>query len=490
MEKIKEYIKADTPCIWINTHEYSRCLKILNDILKDDIKKLRIWSITKGIYNPDGELNENEKAAVEVISQKVYEEMLLPLEFALHEDISNTVIALLDFHRFIDNPYTIRKLLDAIENVNFNQIVIISPKPDIPVEIEKYVTLIELPLPSVEELEKKLLEIIESTYVDDDFKNRLKNDELYRKNLANAGRGLTLLEFEEAVALSLKNKNFIDINDIFEQKKQLVKKNSALEILDPKDIDEVKGLDRAKEYITKAIKSGIGKGSLLVGIPGTGKSLLAKQIGKLTGLPTVVLNIGQIFGSLLGESESKINNALKTIEAMAPCILFIDEIDKGLAGVLSSNKTDGGTTARVFGKILTWLNDKNTGVYVIATANDISNLPPEFIRSGRWNWIFFVDFPSKEEREEILKYYCEKYGVPYEEINTEGYTGAEIKALVENAYILNCSLKEALEAIVPIYHTRKEEIEELRKNARRKFIPASYSKEHKNHKRKRLINNV
>ncbi len=491
MKKIETYLNADTPCIWINTHEYKRAIKILDNILKEQVKTLRIWSITKEIHSLNKETLTNiEKQVIEDVSEQTQSIAELPLNYILDPRILTTVMVLLDYHRFLDEIFIARKLLDAIENENFNQIIIISPNPVIPTEIEKYITIIDLPLPSEKELENKLIETVKEQSFDENFKEKLKNDENLRKNLAKAGKGLTLTEFEEAISISLKDKDIIDLKDIFEQKKQLVKKTSGLEIFDPEDIDEIKGLDIAKNYITKAIKSGIGKGSLLVGIPGTGKSLLAKQIGKITELPTIVLDLGAIFGSLVGESERNISHALKTVEAMAPCILFIDELEKGLSGINSSDKTDGGTGSRVFGKFLTWLNDKNSGVYVIATANDISKLPPEFTRSGRWNWIFFVDLPNKEEREEMLKYYCKKYGVKYTPVNTENFTGAEIKALVENAYILGCSLEEAKESVIPIYMTRKEEIEHMRKMARGRFIPASKPESKKPKVTKRKLTSV
>lgn len=492
MNRIKLHLEAGTPCIWINTHEYKRALNVLNDLLKNEMKTFRIWSITKGIHSIDNEpLTDEENKAIDEAYNDMQSTAEIPLEFLLNEKISTTVLALLDYHRFLDDPFILRKLLDVIEDNKFNQVVIISPVTSIPVEVEKYVTIVDLQLPTIEELEEKLIEIVEEESFNEDFKEKLKKDKSLRKKLARAGRGLTLVEFEEAISISLKDKDIVDIKDIFEQKKQLIKKTSGLELFDPEDIDEVKGLETAKTYITKAINSGIGKGSLLVGIPGTGKSLLAKQIGKITGLPTIVLDLGAVFGSLVGESERKISHALKTVEAMAPCILFIDELEKGLSGINSSDRTDGGTGARVFGKFLTWLNDKNSGVYVIATANDISKLPPEFTRSGRWNWIFFVDLPNKEEREEMLKYYCNKYNVEYEDVNTEGFTGAEIKALVENAFILECSLKEAKNSVIPISETRKEEIEYMRNMAKGRFIPASTTYEDKKSKvRKRKLASI
>ena len=483
---LKKLFRSNIPIIWIETHEYERARREVEKIASEEGKDIRTWTITKGIMGKNIQPEEERYIKPE---EEPYDTPEIPLNYITNPEINSTTLIVMDFHRFLDSAEILRKMLDVYEEArkNFNQMIIISPVANIPTEIEKYITLIELPLPDQETLKETLEKIVSDHegLLDEEWEKQFWTNPQTAKEICRAASGLTLNEFENAITLSIASKNKIDIRDIFEQKKQMILKTAGLQIFDPKEIDEVKGLDRAKEYITKAIRSGIGKGSLLVGIPGTGKSLLAKQVGRITGLPTIILDLGMIFGSLVGESERRISHALKTIEAMAPCILFIDELEKGISGINSSAMTDGGTGSRVFGKFLTWLNDKNSGVYVIATANNLSLIPPEFLRSGRWDWIFFVDTPDEETAQEILKYYCQKYSVDYKPTDLKNYTGAEIKAIVENAKILGCNIEEAKKSVITIAKSKKEEIETMRKEAKEKYLPATYP--HKTKKQSRKI---
>jgi SpoVK/Ycf46/Vps4 family AAA+-type ATPase len=219
------------------------------------------------------------------------------------------------------------------------------------------------------------------------------------------------------------------------------------------------------------------RGILLLGIPGTGKSHFAKALGNQVGWPCLSLSMGKIFGSLVGESEAKIREALKVVDAMAPCILFIDEIEKGLAGVDGSS-TDGGTTQRVGGAFLTWLNDHTSEVFVIATCNDYSKLPPEYTRMGRWDAIFFVENPGLQQRYDILEIYLGQFmgkkNLDFPKMpDLDSYSGAEIRQVAIEAAYNGGDLEAAVQFVIPISRLQKDQMDRLREWARARTIPAS-----------------
>ena len=300
-----------------------------------------------------------------------------------------------------------------------------------PAELEREVVVLDFPLPTRDELRSILGGLEESTGV------KAENEDM----VLDAAQGLTWEEAENALALALVRQKCFDPKTITELKAQMVKKSAALEFSQFKETFEtLGGLENLKDWTLNRFKSrrpGLPfRGILLLGVPGTGKSHFAKALGNQVGWPCLSLNLGKVFGSLVGESEAKMRDALKVVDAMAPCILFLDEIEKGLAGV-GGGSTDGGTTQRVGGTFLTWLNDHTSEVFVIATCNDYAKLPPEYTRMGRWDAIFFVDNPGPGEREEILDIYRHQFEVdlafPYP--NLDGYSGAEIRQVaIEAAY--------------------------------------------------------
>jgi SpoVK/Ycf46/Vps4 family AAA+-type ATPase len=228
------------------------------------------------------------------------------------------------------------------------------------------------------------------------------------------------------------------------------------------------GLDALKAFSKRALGNRKGsvraRGVLLLGVPGTGKSAFAKALGNETGRPTLVLDVGALMGSLVGQTEANIRQALRIADAMAPSILFVDEIEKALAGVQSSGQTDSGVSARLFGTFLTWLSDHESDVFVVATSNDISKLPPEFSRAERWDGTFFLDLPGRREKDAIWRLYMEKYGLDPEQYwpLDESWTGAEVKAACRLSALLEVPLVEAAENIVPIATTAGESVERLR----------------------------
>jgi SpoVK/Ycf46/Vps4 family AAA+-type ATPase len=296
----------------------------------------------------------------------------------------------------------------------------------------------------------------------------------------DAAQGLTWEEAENALALALVREKKFDPHAICTLKAQMVEKAAALQFSQfTETFVTLGGLENLKEWTLNRFqnrRSGLPfRGILLLGVPGTGKSHFAKALGNEVGWPVLSLDMGRVFGSLVGESEAKMREALKVVDAMAPCVLFIDEIEKGLAGVGGSS-SDGGTTQRVGGTFLTWLNDHDSQVFVIATCNDYSKLPSEYTRMGRWDGIFFVDNPGTGERAQILKIYLDQFQVSPKGKNLpdlDGYSGAEIRQVAIEAAYSGGDLTAAARFVIPIARSQKGQIDALREWARVRTIPAS-----------------
>ena len=321
--------------------------------------------------------------------------------------------------------------------------------------------------------------------------------------------GLTVMEARLAFAKAIiQNRKLTEeeIPMIIAEKEQIIKKSGLLEYFHPKEyLTSVGGLDNLKEWIHKrgqaysddarAFGLNIPRGVLLLGIPGCGKSLTAKAIANEWKFPLLRFDLGKVFGGIVGESERNIRYALDVAKTISPCVLWIDEIEKGLSGSQSSGRTDGGTSARVFGTFLTWMQEKKEPVFVVATANDISSLPPELLRKGRFDEIFFVDLPSAKERENIFNIHlsnkkrdAKKLGLNMAELvkKTEGFSGAEIEEVVNealfNAYAAGQSdlqqenLLECISATSPLSRTMAETIANLRKWAEQRARMASKEK--------------
>ena len=377
--------------------------------------------------------------------------------------------------------YTEAKELFLAEEKLNKHIIFLSPSYQLPDEIEKYVTVISVPLPDRRDLDRRFKSIYPGS-IDEDLK----------KYILDAALGLTDTEAELAFRLAnqvvgLNNKDAVQI--VANEKEQIIKKSGILDYvqvnLDMKN--NVGGLDnlkmwlkqRSKSFERKARDFGLQepKGIMLLGVPGCGKSLTAKCVATEWKQPLLRLDIGKVFQAEVGSSENNIRRAIATAEAVAPCVLWIDEIEKGLN---VGGERDGGTNSRVFSTILTWMQEKTKPVFVVATANDISQLPPEFLRKGRFDEIFFVDLPTKEERKEILRIHLTKNNqTGIHELDcladaTRLFNGAEIEEAVKEsmfmAYVDNPTnpvvnvhhLETACAQIIPLAKTMSEKIRGLR----------------------------
>ena len=503
---VRNYIKAGYPAVYCITPEEIRLQKDLVHFCKEIDRQFLVWSITEGLVMiteeeaiPINDTEDPERMIAEVLSQE------------------NLVVLLRDIHMLWDepNPGLIRLIKEAIPNLKTNgeTLIVSACRQSLPAELEKEFVIVDIDLPETEDFQPVLEEISQSANVTLDT-----DDEQIEAVLENA-RGMTLSEAENAFALSLVEEKEFSPTLIYREKSQVVKKNGLLEIVETsEDIKSIGGLDLLKKYLdlrahafTREAKDyGLPtpKGLLIIGIPGTGKSLTAKATSNILKNPILRMDAGKIFGSLVGESEANLRSIIKTAEAVAPCILFIDEIEKGFGGGGSSNVTDGGTSNRVFGSFLTWLQEKTAPVYVVATANDISALRPEFLRTGRFDQIFFVDLPQQPELEQIWNIQIEKHTRKEhleEDIDIkklakmcDGYTGAEIEqAVIETMFdafnekekISQSMLGKSIKRIIPLSTTMSEQVEGLRSWSQDRARPASsdFKKEQKRSKPRRKI---
>ncbi len=362
----------------------------------------------------------------------------------------HTFFVLKDIHRELDRPEIISLLKRIAEDNLYREnyhgtVFIVSPKVTIPIELENYITVFDIPLPSDDEIDGIIREFAS------DLDIKIEQDVI--NDIALSFRGLNEFQIRQILNLAYQNGGTITSEKkqlIINEKKQFITKSGMLELVNFKEtIDDIGGLENLKEWLIrkskifadldKAIRFGVDvpKGIMIVGMPGYGKSLTAKATARLFNIPLVRLDVGRLLGKYVGESEDNMRRALSVSEAISPCVLWIDEIEKAFSGVGSSGGSD--VTTRLFGQFLTWMQEKDNSVFIVATANDISWLPPEFLRKGRFDEIFFVDLPNAEERRKIIEIHLKKRRKWSREIDsialikgTEGFNGADIEAVVKD----------------------------------------------------------
>lgn len=482
-------IRARYPIIYVVSWEEERVEQQLERIAALRNKKLFTWTCTQGIVKYGSEPQRAKTSSGSTADP------LAALDAVLAH-VDPAIFLFKDFHPFTEevrcNLTIIRRLKDVAFNLrdSYKTIVIVSPFVRLAPELLKDVTLVEMKPPGVKDFEQLL------NRIKDDLKDkpqiRIDLDTESKDRLLNAARGLTIKEAENVFAKTLVLDGKIDADDvnvIFAEKQQIIRKSGLLEYYSSdEEFSTVGGMDNLKEWLikrstaftAKATEFGLPppRGVLLLGIQGCGKSLCAKAVSALWRLPLLRFDIGRMFGSLVGSSEENMRRAIQTAESVAPAILWVDEIDKAFSGSAHSGGSDGGTAARVFGTFLTWLSEKSSPVFVIATANDISQLPPELLRKGRLDEIFFVDLPSEEERREILSIHLhrrkrdpKKFDLDRLSKNCDGFSGAEIEqAIISGLFdaFSNCIelnnevLLNALTETVPLSRTMSEELQRLR----------------------------
>lgn len=476
-EQLKLYIRAGYPGLYIVSHEESRVeaeLKAVADELKH---KLYAWSITDGLVDTATGSVTDCHDAVDTLQ-------------AIAGLPEKSVVLLRDYHLLFEeaNPVSIRTFKDELVTAKAKgkTIIILACRLKLPAELEREMTVVDFALPGREEINHVLEGIVKSASLKSPDQNQ-------RASLIDAASGLTTIEAENAYALSVVETGTLDPAVVTREKAQTIKKNGLLEIVNTSEsLDSIGGLDVLKDWLLqrreafseRAVKYGLppAKGLLMIGIPGTGKSLTAKATAKVFGVPLLKLDAGRIFGGLLGQSEGNVRSVIQTAEAISPCCLWIDELEKSFSGTKSSGLTDGGTSSRVFGSFISWMQDKKKPVFIVATANDVSQLPPEMLRKGRFDEMFFCDLPNQSEREAIWSIQVGKYGRKPDDYDviqlakaTEGLTGSEIEQVFVDALYVAFAVKkeptdltiaEVLTGFVPLSKLMSEQINSLKQWAK------------------------
>ncbi|MBR1862877.1 MAG: AAA family ATPase [Ruminococcus sp.] len=500
-----DLINAGFACLYIDSYEEDRVMQQINvaasnpDFVKVS-RKVYTWAQTTGLVGPD-KIVPNTQEAVKA------------LDF-IEKNSENGIFVLKDFHIYFGGDRgtrpdygLIRKIRDIIPVMKANRksIVFLSPKLVIPCELEKEISILDFDLPTEQEIEATLDNLMLGLSPD-----KIKLTQAEKKQLVAAALGLTLQEAENAFSRAIVKNKGLDtgaINVVHDEKNQTVKKTGVLEFVrSDLSIDDIGGLENMKKWLlrrnntwserAKHYDLPAPKGVLITGVPGCGKSLTAKAMSAIWHLPLLKLDMGKIFDGLVGSSEENMRKALDTAEAVAPCILWVDEIEKGFSGARGGGG-DSGTTSRVFGTFLTWMQEKTKAVFVIATANDISALPPELLRKGRFDEIFFTDLPTKKEREKIFELHINKrirnsdiiHDIKVDDAllstladMSKGYVGAEIEQIVISALyeafynqrgLMAEDLVKAIKATVPLSATQKEQILALRSWAQERAVLAT-----------------
>ena len=486
-QEIETLIRARYPILYVVSSEEARVQQVLVEIAQRRAKKAFEWSFSTGIVAAGTSIQlQKHRAAAS-------KDPLVALDQVI-DQVEPAIYLFKDFHPFLsrNNFAVIRKLKEiALQLKNsFKTIVLVAPVLEIPTELEKEITVLNFPLPDRNEFGALLDRIIADVQ---DYKHvRIELDDAGRQRLLQAALGLTLGEAENVFAkIIVKDERLSgeDVNEVFAEKQQIIRKSGLLEYYATDEtFSQVGGLAVLKDWLQKravaftdearAFGLPAPKGILLLGVQGCGKSLCAKAVSCLWQLPLLRFDMGRMFGSLVGSSEENVRRAIAVAESVAPAILWVDEIDKAFAGSQGSGMTDGGTTARVFGTFLTWLSEKTAPVFVVTTANDITQLPAELLRKGRLDEIFFVDLPALEERREILAIHLRRRNRDPAGFNLdalaercENFSGAEIEqAIISALYdafyarqdITDEFLLGSLTETVPLAKTMDEQISRLR----------------------------
>jgi len=377
------------------------------------------------------------------------------------EGEESVVLLLRNYHRFLDSAEIVQEMCRQIEEGKRTRtfVVVLSPVVKVPAELEKHFIVLEHDLPTREQLQ----EVAQGIATEEGEMPEGADLE----KLLDASAGLTRMEAEGAFSLSLVRDGKLSPASVWELKAGTLKKSGLLNLYrGGESFADLGGLDSLKAFCKRALARSHGKvrpkGVMLLSPPGCGKSAFCKALGNETGRPTLVLDVGALMGSLVGQSEANMRQALKVIDAMAPCVVMVDEVEKAMAGATGPSG-DSGVASRLFGTFLSWLNDHETDVFVVCTANDISRLPPEFSRSERFDGVFFVDLPDREAREAIWGIYHQVFGIEAQEFPVdEGWTGAEIKSCCRLSALLDVPLTAAAQNVVPVSVTSAESVEALR----------------------------
>lgn len=506
---VADLLRARFPIIQVFTFEEERAFKAITEVAETLTYEVHMWSVVHGLTAKERADDDRSRLLKDSLGDF---KLALDQCERMAQDGKRRLFVFFDPFPFLSNKPAdaiyrrrLREFAMAIRARGYNvSLVIIAPSLDIPLELEKEVTVIDFPVPDRDQITRFIRHFI--ARMAGNSRVKVEPGEKLVNTLVDASIGLTMAEIENCLAKALVHDRAISSDDtrfMFEEKKQIIRKSGILEYIDNHSLsaDDVGGLDVLKRWLeirslaftreARAYGVDTPKGVLLTGIPGCGKSLSAKCTAAAWGLPLVKLDMGKIFSSLVGSSEEHMRSALSTCEAIAPCVMWIDEIEKGLA---HSSRTigDSGVSLRVFGTLLTWMQEKTAPVFLFATANDVGALPPEILRKGRFDEVFFVDLPNDEERRAILEVQIRRrrrdptqYDLPHL-VELSGETqfgpdirlsGAEIDAWVGEALIESfqrthqadvpgdlemADFEAVLKRLVPLAQTRRDQFAQMR----------------------------
>ena len=485
-EKLIRYVDAGFPILYLNTFEENKTDDIIKEVLAD--KEIYEWNESRGFIDFVTRAPMMEDCALDVMLN----------QFRTVDLLEGKVLVIKDVSAYLEDSRIVSKIKGLARMINDGvdaTIIIVSNILTVPREIEKYITILEMDYLDTKEIKLIIKDFIKT--------NGLGSvNEILIDEMALAFKGLTEFEINNLLALSYADDGELtrkDLKLIIEQKRQMIRKSGILEMIPLKEtIDDIGGLENLKEWfkkkakvyknINKAKEFGVDmpKGVLIAGVPGCGKSLNAKAAAHLFEVPLLRLDMGRLMGKYVGESESNLRKAIALAEAISPCVLWIDELEKAFAGVGGAG---GGAevTTRLFGNFLTWMQEKTSATFVVATANDITKLPPELLRKGRFDEIFYVGLPKDMEREKIFRIHVKKRrpkdyaNISYKELilQSKGFSGADIEgvvkdaieyafsedkneittadiiAAIKNTHSLSELMKDALDKMTKEYETRK-----------------------------------
>lgn len=411
-DRLREYIAAAFTGLWVQSHEHEDALTEIARLCRENDWTLAHWDIDRGLQVPgQGHASEEGVRSGSGAGDPLAALRALGSLATPEQPEGSTLLVMTNLHRFLGSAEVVQALAHQLVQGKQQRtfIVVLAPVVQIPLELEKLFIVLEHDLPDREQL-KQIAEGVAT-----EAGELPEGDGLDR--VLDAAAGLTRLEAEGAFALSLVREGQVQPEAIWELKTQALKKAGLLQLHRGSErFTELGGLAALKQFCLRALRPRGDdhvrpRGLMLLGVPGTGKSAFAKALGHEVQRPTLTLDVGALMGSLVGSTEANVRRALATVDAMAPCICFVDEIEKALAGAASSGTTDSGVSARLFGSLLTWLNDHTSDVFFIATCNDISKLPPEFSRSERFDGIFFLDLPGREQKDAIWSLYTKQFAI-------------------------------------------------------------------------------
>lgn len=498
IEKISQYMDAGYPILYMNTFEELKGVKSI--ISASGARQVLSWSYAEGlVLYKNGEAqdlykNDLAKTPIAIVLEQLLADSLYELE--------GKVIVFKDIHHYLEEPEVISLLKQLVNKINLGadfSIIFLSPIVKIPKELEKFITIIEAEYMGYDAIRKEIVDFIE-------YQELPKVADKLLDELAMAFKGLTKFEINNLLALAYANDGELtraDLGLIFEQKKQMIMKSGILEMVNVKEsVDDIGGLENLKEWFAKkakvikniheAEKFGVDmpKGVLIAGVPGCGKSLNAKAASTLFEVPLLRMDMGRLMGKYVGESEGNMRRAIALSEAISPCVLWIDELEKAFAGINGHGGSE--VTVRLFGNFLTWMQDKESPVFVVATANNIMDLPPELMRKGRFDEIYFVGLPKADERKKILQIHIKKRrpkdlaGIDLDKLvgKTEGYSGADLEGVVKDAVedafangkqaVTTDDILRMIENTHSLSEIMKEQLEKMNKEYKeRKFKNAS-----------------